>query len=186
VGTLATGSPIRARTCVLFLAQTVRCRGASVGILQHWTLRWRKTDSNHRSLSDRIPLFRLVLPAGGVEEACSEKPPVLRGDRQFESTSLQRGVCCEPGICAPSPYDRTEGGGSNPNAEVCHTGVSISSPTNSLWLKGNSGSGGHPDRHRIRVIHRRRPRLEDEHPQLSEVLIPIARWRCRKPRSRGR
>src|SRR5882762_6024107 len=36
-------------------------------------------DSNHRSLSGRIPLFRLVLPAGGVEEACSEKPPVLWG-----------------------------------------------------------------------------------------------------------
>jgi len=35
----------------------------------------RKTDSNHRSLSGRIPLVRLVLPAGGVEEACSEKPP---------------------------------------------------------------------------------------------------------------
>jgi hypothetical protein len=34
-----------------------------------------KTDSNHRSLSGRIPLFRLVLSAGGVEEACSEKPP---------------------------------------------------------------------------------------------------------------
>jgi hypothetical protein len=43
------------------------------------TLRWRKTDSNHRSLSGRIPLIRLVLPAGGVEEACSEKPPVLGG-----------------------------------------------------------------------------------------------------------
>src|SRR6267143_3828403 len=43
------------------------------------TRRWRKTDSNHRSLSGRIPLFRLVLPAGGVEEACSEKPPVLGG-----------------------------------------------------------------------------------------------------------
>src|SRR6266478_908609 len=43
------------------------------------TRRRRKTDSNHRSLSGRIPLFRLVLPAGGVEEACSEKPPVLEG-----------------------------------------------------------------------------------------------------------
>src|SRR6516165_175247 len=39
------------------------------------SLRWRKTDSNHRSLSGRIPLFRLVLSPGGVEEACSEKPP---------------------------------------------------------------------------------------------------------------
>ena len=57
------------------------------------TRRWRKTDSNHRSLSGRIPLFRLVLPAGGVEEACSEKPPVLRGDRQFESVFLRRPVC---------------------------------------------------------------------------------------------
>src|SRR5438445_5192301 len=57
---------------------------------------WRKTDSNYRSLSGRIRLFRLVLPAGGVEEACSEKPPVLRGDRQFESVFLQRRVNCEP------------------------------------------------------------------------------------------
>src|SRR6267143_1411733 len=57
--------------------------------------RWRKTDSNHRSLSGRIPLFRLVLPAGGVEEACSEKPPVLGGDRQFESVFLHRRVRSE-------------------------------------------------------------------------------------------
>ena len=57
------------------------------------THRWRKKDSNRRSLSGRIPLFRLVLPAGGVEEACSEKPPVLGGDRQFESVFLRRGVC---------------------------------------------------------------------------------------------
>src|SRR5207249_5711370 len=47
--------------------------------LRRRTRRWRKTDSNHRSLSGRIPLFRLVLPVGGVEEACSEKPPVLTG-----------------------------------------------------------------------------------------------------------
>src|SRR6266478_8796963 len=59
-------------------------------LLTRW---WRKTDSNHRSLSSRIPLFRLVLPAGGVEEACSEKPPVLGGDRQFESVFLRRPVC---------------------------------------------------------------------------------------------
>src|SRR6266436_922194 len=45
----------------------------------HPTRWWRKTDSNHRSLSGRIPPFRLVLPAGGVEEACSEKPPSKGG-----------------------------------------------------------------------------------------------------------
>ena len=28
-----------------------------------------------------------------MEEACSEKPPVLRGDRQFESVFLRRPVC---------------------------------------------------------------------------------------------
>src|SRR5207247_2654992 len=44
-------------------------------------------DSNHRSLSTRIPLFRLVLAAGGVEAACSEKPPLLGGTGRSNPSS---------------------------------------------------------------------------------------------------
>jgi hypothetical protein len=36
-------------------------------------------------------------------------------------------------------------------------------------------------RHAIRVVYRRRPRLKDEHPQLSEVLTPVVEIRKTVP-----
>src|SRR6516162_7036371 len=60
------------------------------------TLRWRKADSNRRSL----PVNELVSRAGIRMRArrlgCSRKRLPCSRDHGFESAFLQRGVMCEP------------------------------------------------------------------------------------------
>src|SRR5204863_9856315 len=52
--------------------------------------------------------------------------------------------------------------GWRPRSHLRHDEVVRLAPATPVW-----------HRHAIRVVHRRRTRLEDEHPQLREVLTPV-------------